>query len=98
MKQPYLGSGSIEPPEAVRGFGRRPLPLSGEEVVNMLLYQIGALWAIARAEKVELRHVKPHGALYNKACEDPELAEQIAIAGHDHHRHTPESDGRRRPG
>src|SRR6478672_3342141 len=64
----------------LRGFGRRPLPLSGEEVVNILLYQMGALWAIARAEGVEVSHVKPHGALYNEACKDPALAARIAEA------------------
>src|SRR5262249_26301787 len=44
------------------GFGRRPMRLSRDEVMHTILYQLGALWAIARAEELELSHVKPHGA------------------------------------
>jgi 5-oxoprolinase (ATP-hydrolysing) subunit A len=62
------------------GFGRRPMALNRDEVVHSLLYQIGALWAIARSEGVELSHVKPHGALYNLACEDRELADAVVEA------------------
>jgi UPF0271 protein len=64
----------------LQGFGRRPLPLSPAEVEASVLAQIGALYAIARAEGVELRHVKPHGALYNVAAVTPPLAEAIARA------------------
>ena len=45
------------------GFGRREMWLSSAEVEALVLYQIGALHAIARVESVELHHVKPHGAL-----------------------------------
>jgi 5-oxoprolinase (ATP-hydrolysing) subunit A len=62
------------------GFGRREYSLSPAEVEALLLYQIGALSAIAKAESVELRHVKPHGALYNQAAQDPVLAGAIAHA------------------
>ncbi len=62
------------------GFGRRPLPLTPSEVETSVLAQIGALHAIARAEGVELRHVKPHGALYNLAAQTPAIAEAIARA------------------
>jgi len=61
-------------------FGRRPMLYSGDEVISLLLYQLGALWAIARGEGVDLRHVKPHGALYNSACADPELAVAVCAA------------------
>lgn len=64
----------------LRGFGRRPLVMSRDEVVNMLLYQLGALWAIAKAGDVELQHVKPHGALYNRACQDRALANGVVAA------------------
>lgn len=60
------------------GFGRRDLPMTGEELRASLLAQLGALEAIARAAGVELRHVKPHGALYNRAALDAGLAELIA--------------------
>ncbi len=59
------------------GFGRRAMQLSPEEVENYILYQIGALAAFARTAGVELVHVKPHGALYNMAAKDVELARAI---------------------
>jgi UPF0271 protein len=64
----------------LQGFGRRPLPMTPEEVEATVLAQLGALHAIARAEGVTLRHVKPHGALYNVAAVTPTVAEAIARA------------------
>ena len=52
------------------GFGRRPVALTADQVVDLILFQLGALDAIARAEGAVLRHVKPHGALYNQAEAD----------------------------
>jgi UPF0271 protein len=60
------------------GFGRRDLPMTGEELRASLLAQLGALAAIATAAGVTLRHVKPHGALYNRAARDAELAGIVA--------------------
>jgi UPF0271 protein len=62
------------------GFGRRELSLSPAEVENAVAYQIGALAGIAATEGVRLRHVKPHGALYNMAARDRALANAIARA------------------
>lgn len=62
------------------GFGRREMKMTAQEVEDMVLYQIGALAAIARSEGVTLRHVKPHGALYNLAAKDAALAGAIARA------------------
>lgn len=62
------------------GFGRRPVPLTSDQVVDLILYQLGALDAIARAEGAPLRHVKPHGALYNQAEADEALVVAI-VAG-----------------
>lgn len=62
------------------GFGRRPLQCSPDELYADILYQIGALAAFCRAERVDLRHVKPHGALYNMANADPHLAQAVARA------------------
>ena len=62
------------------GFGRQEMSLASDELEALLLYQIGALYAIAKAESVELHHVKPHGALYNQAGQDPVLASAIAGA------------------
>jgi UPF0271 protein len=62
------------------GFGRREMSLPLEEVEALVREQVEALAAIALAEGVELRHVKPHGALYNQAAKDPALANAIARA------------------
>ena len=62
------------------GFGRRTLSLPPEDVEALILYQLGALYAIAKVEGVELNHVKPHGALYNQAADDMILASAIANA------------------
>lgn len=59
------------------GFGRRNMNLSPAEVQNLITYQVGALSAFCRSAGVRLRHVKPHGALYNMAAKDPALAKAI---------------------
>ncbi len=64
----------------LHGFGRRVLPLTSDEIENWVLTQIGTLAAITRAEKVDLCHVKPHGALYNVAAQDMVVAMAIARA------------------
>lgn len=62
------------------GFGRRPRNLNPEQVMNLVLFQIGALDAIAAPLGGDLHHVKPHGALYNDAARDRSVAVAI-IAG-----------------
>ena len=62
------------------GFGRREMSLALHEVEALVLDQIEVLAAIAKVEGVELRHVKPHGALYNQAAQDRSLADAIARA------------------
>ncbi len=62
------------------GFGRRPQQLTADEIRELLLSQLGALDAIARAEGTTLHHVKPHGALYNQAETDGALAGAIVAA------------------
>ncbi len=62
------------------GFGRRDMAVSPDEAAADLACQVGALWALARAEGVQLRHVKPHGALYNRAARDYALALALARA------------------
>ncbi len=64
----------------LQGFGRREMLLTPDEAEAFVLFQIGALAALAKAEGVELQHVKPHGALYNQAAKDRRLAEAIARA------------------
>jgi UPF0271 protein len=64
----------------LQGFGRRAMALSPEDLEAFLVYQIGALAAFARAANVSLAHVKPHGALYNAAMRDADLAGAVARA------------------
>lgn len=64
----------------LQGFGRRPMQIAPPDLAAMLVYQIGAVAALASAEGVPLRHVKPHGALYNLAVADNALAGAIAEA------------------
>ena len=67
----------------LQGFGRRDMNLTPDEAYSYMLYQIGALQAFCAAAGVPLRHVKPHGQLYNHAAIDPELAAALAQAVRD---------------
>jgi UPF0271 protein len=62
------------------GFGRRQMDATPLEVYTDVLYQIGALAAFCRAAGVSLRHVKAHGALYNRAAVDEATAAAIVKA------------------
>jgi 5-oxoprolinase (ATP-hydrolysing) subunit A len=62
------------------GFGRRDLDMTSDELEASILAQLGALSAFTRAAGVALVHVKPHGALYNRAARDPRVAETVARA------------------
>jgi UPF0271 protein len=64
----------------VSGFGRREMRLAAAEAEDLVLYQIAAVAGVARAEGVPLQHVKPHGALYNMAARDGDLAAAIVRA------------------
>jgi len=61
------------------GFGRRNMACTPKEVKAYVQYQLGALTAFTAAAGVKLQHCKPHGALYNMAAKDMDLA--LAIAG-----------------
>jgi UPF0271 protein len=62
------------------GFGRREMVITPNDAYNYVLYQAGALQAFIRAQGGKLHHVKPHGALYNQAAKDINLARSIAQA------------------
>ena len=62
------------------GFGRRNMNLTTEEAKAYLTYQIGALYGFVKAYGGKLQHVKPHGALYNMAATDNQLAKALAEA------------------
>lgn len=67
----------------LQGFGRRPMTMSNKEVESLIAYQVGALMGVAATRGGKVTHVKPHGAINNKAAVDAELAAAIArgIAG-----------------
>jgi UPF0271 protein len=62
----------------LRGFGRRAMSASPADVEADVIYQVGAVAAFASAHGVALRHVKPHGALYNQAVGDEALSRALA--------------------
>ena len=62
------------------GFGRRNMNVSVSELKAMVLYQLGALDAFCRKNKIKMQHVKPHGAMYNMAAKDEKFALAIAEA------------------
>jgi UPF0271 protein len=61
-------------------FGRKELPMKSGEIFDAVVYQLGIFQAIAEAAGVRANHVKPHGALYNMAVRDQELADAIGHA------------------
>src|SRR5262245_5459218 len=64
----------------LQGFGRRVMKISPQDMYDLVVYQAGAVEAFARAAGARLHHVKCHGALYNMAANDAELAEAMARA------------------
>jgi 5-oxoprolinase (ATP-hydrolysing) subunit A len=61
-------------------FGRCELPRTPVQVFEECVYQIGALTGLAQSLGLKLRHVKPHGALYNMACREREYARGVVEA------------------
>jgi UPF0271 protein len=61
-----------------RSFGRIELPLSAGEVRDLVASQTRRLMAVAQQCGARVRHVKPHGALYNLAARDPVIAQAVA--------------------
>lgn len=65
------------------GFGRQFIEIDPDELTQELIYQIGALAAMARAEGTTVRYVKPHGALYNAIVHHTAQAQAVATAVHE---------------
>ncbi|HEX2306993.1 MAG TPA: 5-oxoprolinase subunit PxpA [Jatrophihabitantaceae bacterium] len=68
------------------GFGRRYIDVAPEDLEADVLYQLGALDAMARAGGGRVRYVKPHGALYNTAVTNEAQAEAVVAAVADYDR------------
>ncbi|MEO8889562.1 MAG: 5-oxoprolinase subunit PxpA [Jatrophihabitantaceae bacterium] len=62
------------------GFGRRRIDIAPGDLAADVIYQLGALDGFARAAGSRVRYVRPHGALYNTAADDPVQAGAI-VAG-----------------
>ena len=77
-----LGIGAHPSYPDLNGFGRREMTLSPYEIYNVVTYQIGALAAFVKGHK--LRHVKPHGSMYNTAVKDATVAKAIVDSIYDY--------------
>lgn len=59
------------------GFGRRNMNVSPDEIKNIMTYQVAALDGFCKSLGIKLKHVKPHGALYNMAAKNKEISKAI---------------------
>jgi 5-oxoprolinase (ATP-hydrolysing) subunit A len=59
------------------GFGRRRIDYDLRQLRDELIYQVGALQAIARAEGATVKYMKPHGALYHQADQAEAIVEAV---------------------
>tara|TARA_R110002020_G_scaffold113518_33_gene261219 strand:- start:3257 stop:4159 length:903 start_codon:yes stop_codon:yes gene_type:complete len=75
-----IGIGAHPAYNDLQGFGRRRIDAKPEELVNDVLYQVGALREFTRRHGGTLQHVKPHGALYMEAARNAELSGQLVEA------------------
>ncbi len=64
----------------MQGFGRRAMDISGQALIDLIHYQLGALDGIARAHSTRVSYVKPHGALYHAMLDDPAIMNDIMRA------------------
>lgn len=64
----------------LQGFGRREMKISREEMLNCVIYQVGALKGFLEAEGLQLNHIKPHGSLYGMAARLEHIAHAICDA------------------
>lgn len=62
------------------GFGRRFLDIQPNELADDVVYQIGALQALAATEGAKVRYVKPHGGLYNAIIHHTAQAQAVVDA------------------
>ncbi|MDK3016058.1 5-oxoprolinase subunit PxpA [Pseudodonghicola flavimaris] len=76
-QQHGVGVGAHPGYRDLQGFGRRYIRTSSEELVNDIVYQIGAIREFGRRYGVQLQHIKPHGALYMEAAVNEELSQHL---------------------
>ena len=87
----------------LQGFGRRELAIPAGELRALILYQVGALDAICKANNSRVEYVKPHGALYHRVFSDKAAMSVVMQALHDYNDQlsllvlaTPDADSIRR--
>lgn len=64
----------------LRGFGRRRMEVTPEELRADTIYQLGALDGLLRAEGMKMQHVKPHGILYRMVSDEERYAAAFLVA------------------
>ncbi len=74
-QQHGVGLGAHPGYHDLQGFGRRYIKTRAEELVNDIVYQVGAIREFGRRHGIPLQHIKPHGALYMEAAVNEELSE-----------------------
>lgn len=74
-KQYEVAVGAHTGLEDLRGFGRRRMEITPDELKSDTLYQLGALEAMLRVNDMKMQHIKPHGILYRMVSDDPRYAE-----------------------
>jgi Uncharacterized proteins, homologs of lactam utilization protein B len=78
LAQDYgVGLGAHPGYRDLQGFGRRYIKTTPEELVNDIIYQVGAVREFGRRHGIRLQHVKPHGALYMEAAVNEELSRHM---------------------
>ena len=75
-----LGVGAHPGFPDLMGFGRRNMAVTPEELKTYVKYQLGALMAFALSKQIKIQHIKCHGAMYNMAAKDMDLARAMAEA------------------
>ncbi len=65
-----------------KNFGRREWNLPEEQLFAECVHQVGGLIALAQSYSAEVTHLKPHGALYNQACRDHDVAKLMVKVAH----------------
>lgn len=75
--QHNVGIGAHPSYPDLQGFGRRFMDIDPDDLRDYVTYQIGALDAFVTAFGGAMEHVKPHGALFNRAAEDEATAKAV---------------------
>jgi len=75
LHQVSIGAHPSYPDKA--NFGRLPMDLSDQELVEVISDQLYSLLNITKQKNTKLCYVKPHGALYHKTSTDPHTAELL---------------------